>query len=155
MCHVIDMDEMTFEEATLLELQFRAALLYDFLGWDADYRRIGGVLLEFEPGTGTSARALERATYVPRRTIRRKLVVLAKNKLVQTSPSGLFSHTELGRKIHIMTFRDVVNIAFGRQSGLSPETEKALQDLAEHGNLDLSPLQNVKFQRIPGKVVRG
>lgn len=140
-------DDIKPDEWVILRLQFRTQILFQYLGWDSYYRRIGTVLLQAPPGNGTTIHSISRLTRIPRRTVRRKLTVMVGSKVVQKDADGLYSHTEFGRMIHIATWRDIMEIARGARVGLAPATIRALQKMPETEGFDFNFIRNVKFDR--------
>lgn len=139
------MDDLTDSETVILRMQFRTMILFQYLKWDSYYRRIGQVLLGFAPGTGTTIHGISRVARIPRKTVRRKLTSMIENGLVQKNDEGHYSHTEFGRSMHIRTWRDIMAVARGEQTGLSRSVLADLRNMPTFGGYDYPFLANVAF----------
>lgn len=138
-------EQLTDSDVAILRMQFRTTMLFQYLRWDSYYRRIGQVLLGFEPGTGTTIHGISRVSRIPRKTVRRKLTAMIENGLVQKNDKGHYSHTEHGRSMHIRTWKDVMAVARGEQKGLSRSVLTDLSDMPTFGGYDFPFLENVEF----------
>ena len=141
----MNQEHLTDSETVVLRMQFRTMILFQYLRWDSYYRRIGQVLLSSSPGAGVTIHGISRLTRIPRKTVRRKLASMVDNRLVQKDEAGQYSHTEFGRSMHIRTWRDIMEVARGQRTGLSPGVIEDLRKMPTFNGYDYEFLQNVRF----------
>ena len=136
--------ELSGEEIAAFRLQSRYEQVCKLLGWSLESRQIGRLLLECDPGAGLSERAIARETQIPRSTVKRKLIPMLKNRIVE-NVGEINMMTNAGRAFHVQTHREIWRIGAGQQVGLSKEMIYALAQLPDRGDMDMGQLAELSF----------